>query len=365
MLSEFGRFFLPGPTEVRPETLQAMTRPVIGHRGADMVELMGRILPRLSAVFRTRRPVWVSTSSATGLMEAAIRNAVRRRVLSLVNGAFSDRFHRIAVACGKEADRLDVEWGRAHEPDAVARAVQGKGYEAITVVHSETSTGVLNPIAEIAHAVRSASPQTLVLVDAVSSLAGAPVETDAWGLDFVLTGTQKALALPPGLAFGTASERALAKAADIPDRGVYFDFLAFEESARERQTTNTPAVSLLYALDAQLERIEREGLEARWARHAAMARRTAEWVDGGRDRIGRELRILAPVSRRSPTVTCIVLPNGLRGSEVNRRMKERGYTIASGYGKLKETCIRIGHMGDHTVDELEALLGILDEVLAG
>lgn len=364
-MSGFGRFFLPGPTEVRPEILQAMVRPVIGHRGSEMIEQMGRILPRLSAIFRTRRPVWVSTSSATGLMEAAVRNGVRRRALSLVNGAFSDRFQRIAIACGKEADRLEVAWGEAHEPEAVARAVKGKGYEAVTVVHSETSTGALNPIAEIAEAVRSASPQTMLLVDAVSSLAGAPVETEAWGLDVVLTGAQKALALPPGLAFAAASERALAKASDIPDRGVYFDFLAFEESAAERQTTNTPAVSLLYALDAQLERIEREGIEVRWARHRAMADCTAEWVAGARDRIGLDLSILAPEGRRSPTVTCIVLPDGLRGSDVNRRMKERGYTIATGYGRLKETSIRIGHMGDHTVEELDALLGVLDEVLAG
>lgn len=364
-MSGFGRFFLPGPTEVRPEVLQAMVRPVIGHRGTEMVELMGRILPRLSTIFRTTRPVWVSTSSATGLMEAAVRNVVRRRVLSLVNGAFSDRFHRIATACAKEADRLDVEWGKAHEAEAVARAVKGKEYEAVTVVHSETSTGALNPIAEIAEAVRSASPETMLLVDAVSSLAGAPVETEAWGLDVVLTGAQKALALPPGLAFAAASERALAKASDIPDRGVYFDFLAFEESAAERQTANTPAVSLLYALDAQLDRIEREGIEARWARHRAMAGRTAEWVAGAADRIGLDLRILAPEGRRSPTVTCIVLPDGLRGPDVDRRMKERGYTIATGYGKLKGTAIRIGHMGDHTIDELDALLGVLDEVLAG
>lgn len=363
-MSEFGRFFLPGPTEVRPEILRAMTRPVIGHRGPEMVELMSRILPRLSAVFRTRRRVWVSTSSATGLMEAAVRNAVRRRLLCLVNGAFGDRFHKIALACGRTAERLEVPWGEAHDPEAVADAVRGKGYEAVTVVHSETSTGALDPIAEIAEAVRSASPETLVLVDAVSSLAGAPVETDAWGLDFVLTGAQKALALPPGLAFAAASERALARASDVPDRGVYFDFAAFERSAEERQTTNTPAVSLLYALDAQLERIEGEGIEGRWARHRAMAARTAAWADGAADRIGVALRVLAPAGRRSPTVTCIVLPEGRTGTEVSRAVKARGYTIAPGYGKMKETAIRIGHMGDHTVEGLDGLLRTLDEVLA-
>ncbi len=360
---EFGRFFLPGPTEVHPEVLRAMTRPVIGHRGEEMVRLMDGILPRLSRVFRTSRPVWVSTSSATGLMEAAVRNCVRRRVLCLTNGAFSERFHKIALACGKDADRLEVPWGDVHVPEAVAEAVKGRPYEALTVVHSETSTGALNPLAEIAAAVRDASPETLVLVDAVTSLAGAPVETDAWGLDFVLTGAQKALALPPGLAFGAASERALARAGDIPGRGVYFDFLAFEQSAKDRQTTNTPAISLLYALDAQLERIEREGMEKRWARDRAMAARTAEWVADAKDRLGLELKILAPEGSRSPTVTCVVLPEGTDGTQVSRRTKARGYTIAPGYGELKATSFRIGHMGDHTVEELEALLGALDDVV--
>lgn len=361
--TSFGKFFLPGPTEVRPEVLEAMTRPLIGHRGKEMIVLMERLGPRLSMIFRTRRPVWISTSSATGLMEAAIRNCVRRRVLCLTNGAFAERFHRIALACGKEAVALEVSWGRTHEPDRVAEAVRGKGYDAVTIVHSETSTGALNPVAESAQAIRDVSPETFVLVDAVSSLAGAPLETDAWGLDFVLSGAQKALALPPGLAFGVASERALVRAADIPERGVYFDFLAFEQSAKERQTISTPAISLLFALDAQLERIEAEGIESRWARHRAMAERTAEWVASARDRLGLDLDILAPPGRRSPTVTCITLPIGLRGPEVNDGMKAQGFTIATGYGKLKETSIRIGHMGDHTVAELGAVLCALEGVL--
>lgn len=361
--TQFGKFFLPGPTEVRPEILAAMTRPLIGHRGKEMVALMERTGPRLSTIFRTRRPVWVSTSSATGLMEAAIRNCVRRRVLCLTNGAFAERFHRIAVACGKEADALEVPWGRTHEPEQVADAVKAKGYDAVTVVHSETSTGALNPVAEIANAIREVSPDTLVLVDAVSSLAGAPVETDLWGFDFVFAGTQKALALPPGLALGVASERALARAADAPGRGLYFDFIAFEQSAKERQTINTPAISLLYALDAQLERIEREGIETRWARHRAMAEATAEWVTSAADRLALDLGILAPPGRRSPTVTCITLPGAFKGPQVKERMKAQGFTIATGYGKLKETSIRIGHMGDHTVAELGVALCALEGVL--
>ncbi len=362
-MSNFGKYFLPGPTEVRPEILEAMVRPVIGHRGAEMQALMKRLAPRLRQLFLTERPVYVSTSSATGLMEAAIRACASRRVLSLVCGAFSERFFKIARACGKQADRLDVDWGDANEPGGLAETLASGGYDAITLVHSETSTGVLNPVAEIAAAVRAAAPDTLVLVDCVSSLAATPVEVDAWGLDFALTGSQKALALPPGLAFGVASQRAFDRSRAMPDAGLYFGFQAFEQAVEKNQTANTPAVSLLYALDAQLEAIEAEGLEARWARHRAMAERTWAWVDELRERRDIDLRVLADEGRRSPSVTCVVTPEGMSGVEITRRMAALGYTIASGYGPLRETTFRIGHMGDHTVEELNTLLDRLTSVM--
>ena len=298
-------------------------------------------------------------------MEAALRNCARKRVLSLVCGAFSDRFHKIAVACGIEADRVEVEWGEANEAEAVAAALAGDEYEAVTVVHSETSTGVLNPVAEIAAIVRAKAPGTLLLVDCVSSLAAAPVEVDGWELDFALTGSQKALALPPGLALGVASQRAYDRSLDMPGRGLYFSFEAFEGAAAKQQTTNTPAISLLYALRYQLERIEVEGLEARWARHGEMAKRTWDWVDAMREEGGIDLRVLAPEGRRSPAVTCVLLPNTFSGVEIAGRIAERGYTIAPGYGKLKQRTFRIGHMGDHSIDELEDLLGNLRIVIMG
>ncbi|MBI4408297.1 MAG: alanine--glyoxylate aminotransferase family protein [Gemmatimonadetes bacterium] len=357
----FGRFFLPGPTEVRPEILQAQVRPMIGHRARAMEELLGRMQPLLQYLFRTRRLVYVSTSSATGLMEAAVRNGARRRVLSLVNGAFSERFFRIARACGFETSALEVPLGHGHTPEMLEDALRAGDYDTITVVHSETSTGVLDPIAELASVAHNAGDVAL-LVDSVSALAGTPVETDAWGLDFVLTGSQKALALPPGLALGVAQETILKRAERNPARGVYFDFLEFEKNLAKNQTPNTPAVSLLYALDAQLQRIREETLERRIERHAAMARRTWEWVDAMRDR-GIGLEVLAPPGFRSPTVTCIRLPEAMKGSEISARMRERGFTIASGYGPLKDTTIRIGHMGDHTVEELNELLAILEHVV--
>ncbi len=340
-----------------------MVKPVIGHRGAQMESLMKRVAPRLCRVFRTERPVYVSTSSATGLMEAAIRNCVPERVLSLVCGAFSERFYKIARACGKEADRLDVEMGKSNEAEQLGEVVSKGRYDAVTVVHSETSTGVLNPVAEIAAVLRESAPDTLLLVDGVTSVGATPVEVDAWGLDFTLTGSQKALALPPGLAFGVASRRAFDRSRTVPGPGLYFSFESFEKSVEKNQTANTPAVSLLFALDVQLERIEAEGLESRWARHRAMAERTWAWVDEERDRQDIDLRVLAEEGRRSPSVTCVATPKGLSGVEVTRRMAEQGYTIAAGYGALREATFRIGHMGDHTVAELDALLAQLSDVI--
>jgi aspartate aminotransferase-like enzyme len=357
-----GRFFLPGPTEVRPAVLNAMTKPMIGHRVPEMVDLIGHVQPILREIFRTERPVYISASSATGLMEGAVRNGARRRVLSLVNGAFSERFYRIALATGLRADPLEVEWGEAHDADMLDHALRRGIYDAVTVVHSETSTGALNPIEELAAVTRRAGDVT-ILVDSVSGLAGAPLFADAWQLDFVLTGSQKAFALPPGLAFGVAQKTVLERARSKTDRGVYFDFLEFEKNIQGNQTPNTPAVSLLYALAAQLDSIREEGIEARWARHQRMAELTWAWVAEMRGK-GVALEILAPEGARSPTVTTIRLPEPWTGPKLVNAVKERGYVVATGYGKLRDSTFRIGHMGDHTVEALESLLGVLDEVFA-
>ncbi len=363
-MTEFGRFFLPGPTEVRPEVLRAMDRPVIGHRGPEVRALIGGMRERLSTLFRTGRPVYLCTSSATGMMEAAISNLSRRRVLCLVCGAFSGRFHDIARALGRPADRLEVAWGEPNLPETLrARLAEAPDrYDLVTAVHSETSTGVLNPVGELAGVVREFD-DVLLAVDAVSSLAGAPVRTDRWGLDFVLTGSQKALALPPGLALAVASEQALARAAQVEGRGYYFDLLDFERRSKENQTPNTPAISLVYALERQLERIEAEGLEERCRRHERMARRTHAWVEELAGRTGLPFRVLAPPGYRSPTVTAVRLPEGLTGPTVAGALRERGFTVAPGYGRLKEETFRIGHMGDHTLEELEVLLETLEQVI--
>jgi predicted phosphoserine aminotransferase len=361
---EFGRFFLPGPTEVHPEVLAAMQRPVIGHRGPQMRALLERLEPGLQEMFGTDRPVFLSTSSATGLMETAITNLSSTRVLALVCGAFGDRFRAIAERCGRAVDVIRVDPGEPNTAEGVELALSDDPgrWDLVTVVHSETSTGVLNPVAEIAAAVRR-HDGILLAVDGVTSVGGAPIRFDEWDVDFLLTGSQKAIALPPGLAFGVASVRALERAAEIPARSFYFDLLGFDRRAREYQTTNTPAVSLFYALDRQLERIAAEGLASRFDRHAAMAARTAEWVEELRETLGPEYGILAAPGFRSPTVTAVTLPGSVSGARVVSAVRERGFTIATGYGDLKERCIRIGHMGDHTLEELEVLLAVIREEL--
>jgi aspartate aminotransferase-like enzyme len=363
IVPEYDRLFIPGPVGVRPEVLEAQVGALMGHRTPEAEALMQRIQPGLRAVFRTERPVYVAPSSGTGMMEMGIRNAARRRVLSLVNGAFSERFARIAAANGLEVDRLEVDWGENHTPQMVAEALRGKDYDTVTVVHSETSTGVLNPVREIAGVVHAAG-DLMLLVDTVSSMAGAPVECDAWGLDYVLTGSQKALAVPPGLGLAVAQPGLLERAAAKKDRGYYFDLLAFEKNIEKNQTPNTPAMTLMYALAVQAERIAAEGIEARWRHHRDMAARTYAWVDE-MQALGVDVSVLAPEGYRSPTVSCIVLPEGRTGPDVCAAVRERaGYVIAPGYGKTKERMIRIGHMGDHTQDGLNGLLDVLAEVLA-
>ena len=363
--TEFGRFFLPGPTEVHPEVLAAMTRPVIGHRGPELSSLLRAVDPVLRDLFRTSRPVYVASSSATGLMEGAVRNGVRRRALALVNGAFSLRFRDLVTACGRQAVTYEVEPGHAHTPDEVFRRLRTGGFDAVTVVHSETSTGVLDPLVEIADAVRRAERENgdeiLLLVDGVTSVGGMLVEAETWGLDFLLTGSQKAMALPPGLAFGSASERMMERARTLRGRGQYFDLVEFDTYWRRHQTPNTPAVPLLYALTAQVARIRGEGVEARALRHWTMAERTWSWVEERGPRWG--LSLFAPPGRRSPTVTAIAADGPVPAPEICARVAARGWTLGTGYGTLRENTFRIGHMGDHTVQELEALLAALEEAL--
>jgi aspartate aminotransferase-like enzyme len=298
-----------------------------------------------------------ATGSATLLMEAAVVSTVAERVLCLVNGAFAQRFHAIARAHGLAADQVVVPMGQAVDPELVRQALRRSRYDAVTVVHSETSTGVLNPLAEVARIVHAES-DALLLVDAVSSLGGAPLETDAWGLDVVLTASQKALALPPGLAFAAVSARAEERMRQVPRRGFYTDLLRYLDKHREGGTITTPAVTLAWAAEAQLAAVLAEGVEARWSRHASLQARTAAWA------AARGLDLPASPAHRSPTVTALAAPPGVAASTLVKSLSARGFTVSSGYGDWKPTTFRLGHMGEVEPRDLEGLLASLDDLLA-
>ena len=351
------RMFVPGPVDVADEVLQAQAKPMLPHRSKEFEAIYKNVSERSQQLFYTEHRVFLTASSGTGLQEAAIRNFVNKKVLSCVNGAFAERWYEVAVYNGKDAEELAFEWDEPVSPDRVAEAVKNDKYEAVTVVHNETSTGLQNPVREIAEAVQAVAPDTLILVDAVSSLAGAKIEMDAWGLDMVLTSSQKCLALPPGLALGAVSDRAMKKAEKVENRGWYFDLVRMEKHRLKDSSPATPAMSLIFALDYQLDRILYEGLKNRFARHSAMAKRVQEWAEA------HDQSIYAPEGYRSQTVTTIKNDRGIDISTLNNYLKEREMRIANGYGQLKNKTFRIAHMGETQMSHIDELLQAMEEFL--
>ncbi|HJS28390.1 MAG TPA: alanine--glyoxylate aminotransferase family protein [Anaerolineales bacterium] len=349
--------FVPGPVDVDPEVLAAQTRPMLPHRSEAFEALFRGAEEKSRQLFYTGNRVFLTASSGSGLQEAAVRNFVNERLLICVNGAFSARWHDVALSNGKQAVKIEGPWDQAIPPERVADALRQDHYEALLVVHNETSTGLENPVRDLAAAARQASPDTLICVDAVSSLGGVKIEMDAWGLDMVLTSSQKCLALPPGLGLAAVSDRAMARAEGVSNRGWYFDLVRLEKHRLKDSTPATPAISLLYALDLQLERIFAEGLENRFARHAAMASRVQDWA------LRRELGLYAQEGCRSKTVSAIY-NEGIDYADLSRFLLSREMRIANGYGKLKGEVFRIAHMGETTEADIEDLLGVLDEYLA-
>jgi aspartate aminotransferase-like enzyme len=358
----FGTFFVPGPTEVRPEILAHMSRPLMSHRSRDFEAMFARIEAGLRDVLLTARPVYVAPASATGFMEMAIRNAPDGPILSLVNGGFSERFAEMAEACGRQVQRVVVPWGSAYDFDAIESELKKASYSAVTVAHSETSTGVLTDVRAIATLAHRYG--AIAIVDSVSGAGGAEICVDGWGIDFMLTGSQKALALPPGLAFAVASAEYVERAKKVKSRGLYFDVVEYDDYAAKNQTPSTAAVSLMYALEAQMGDINREGIERRWERHLAMRDATIDWVSAVAKKRGIDVSVVAPEGSRSPTVTVISLPKGMTGPEVTAAVKSRGITVGGGYGRLSSSTFRIGHMGDHTLDGLERCLHICEAAIA-
>ena len=356
-MTEPAKYFVPGPTWVRPEILAEMTRPMIGHRSNEFKELFRRINPDLKELFGTTQTTFVMTASGTGVMQAALENCVARRVLVTTCGAFSERWYNIAESLGYEVDRLDAGWGKAVDPDDLADHLarhQRAHYDAVTITHNETSTGITNDVAALAAVVREEAPDALVLVDAVSSLGGIPVEFDRWGVDVCMASVQKCIALPPGITVVAVSNAALTRAKKHPYRGTYFDFVAYKEKADDDSVPSTPSIPHFYALAAQLDHILRgEGLQARYDRHRQMREVTQQ-------RTARYAKLASDPAFASNSVTAVspVLPP----DTIRAEMKKRGYTLGGGYGIWKDTTFRIGHMGDIPLADLETMLDALSEV---
>lgn len=351
------KLYIPGPVEVSEKTFRAFSQPMIGHRSSDFKELYAEIHTPLQTLFQTRQPVFLSTSSAWGVMEAAIRNLVGKRVVNCMCGAFSDKWFDVSQRCGKEAEPLQVEWGQPITAKMVETKL-GKGkFDAITLVHNETSCGLKNPLREIAAAVRK-FPEVLFIVDTVSSFSTESIPMDELGIDVMLTGTQKALALPPGLALFSVSQRAFERAASLPARGYYFDFLEFKNNQEQQMTPSTPAIPHIYALRSKLEDIFHEGLENRYARHRYLNSLVHDWVR----RNGFEF--FTPIGYRSVSLTCVTNNRNMDIAAWIKRLREKHrIAIDGGYGQIKNKTFRISNMGDETEESILQVLAAMDDTI--
>jgi len=351
------KLFIPGPVEVSSKTYQAMTTPVFGHRSGEFVDLYQSVQPGLQKLFYTKDPVFISTSSAWGVMEGAIRNLTAKKVLNCMNGAFSDKWNDVSKRCGKEAQALQFDWGKPVDPEAVRRELSTGAFDTITIVHNETSTGTMNPLPEIMAVVRE-FPDVLSIVDMVSSFSALPVEKDELGIDVLLTGSQKALALPPGLALFSVSEKALERAKSLTDRGYYFDFLEFQKNHEKGMTPSTPAIPHIFALRSKLEDIFAEGLDQRYARHAELNQIVHKWVDS------RGFELFPEKGYESVSLTCVKNNRGIDLPALIQILKsEFNCVIDGGYGKIKGKTFRISNMGDETSETMQQLLDNLDSAL--
>ena len=349
------RLFIPGPTEVLEDVRRELARPPIGHRSEEATLLGERVIRALQKLLKTESPIFLSTSSSTGFMEGVARNGSKKRFLGASCGAFGDRWTEICRVNGKEVDPLEAEWGKAIRPEDVRRALKTGRYDAVLLTHNETSTGVLNPLPEIAAVCRE-FPDVFLFVDAVSSMAAVDMDFDALGLDGLLAGVQKALAVSPGFAVMAVSLRAIERAKGIENRGFYFDFVRHYDSFQKRQGITTPSTPHLYALDRQLVRILDETMPVREARHRAMAERTRAWA--------RERFALFPEEGyESITLTAIRNTRTIDVGGLNKELAKRGAVIGNGYGRLKNVTFRIAHMGEIRLEEIEELLGWIDDIL--
>jgi aspartate aminotransferase-like enzyme len=351
------KLFIPGPIDVSKETYCAMSQPMIGHRGSEFEALYASTQPVLKELGGTTRPFFLSTSSAWGVMEASLRNLCAKKVLTLCCGAFSDKWYSVAKSMGIAADKIQVEWGEAISPAAVKAKLEEGGFDLVTLIYNETSTGVMNDLTGIAKVVKS-FPGVLLVVDSVSSFSAVPIEMDALGIDVLLAGVQKALALPPGLTVFACSQDALERAEGMPNRGYYFDFIEFAKNAEKNNTPSTPCISLIFGLQHILGVIAAEGVAKRYARHASNHAMIEEW--GNR----HGFKNFAPVGNQSVSLTCFHTPAGFDQSGFIKTLKSKhGFVINGGYGKVKGLTFRISNMGNETAATMQELIDAMDDVL--
>ncbi|MDR0536098.1 MAG: alanine--glyoxylate aminotransferase family protein [Puniceicoccales bacterium] len=350
------RLYIPGPITVSEDTFAAMNKGMIGHRSKDFVALYQSLQAGLQAIAGTSDPVYLSTSSSWGIMEGALRNVVAKKVLCCMNGAFSDKWFDVANRVGKPAGFLKFDWGKPVDPDAVRAELATGQYDAIAYIHSETSTGTLSPLAEIQAVVRE-HPEVISIVDTVSSFSAVPINKDANGVDVLITGSQKALALPPGLSLLGVSERARQRAATLEGRGYYFDFLEFQANHEKGMTPSTPAIALINGLKHQLEKISSEGLENRYARHRRLNDKVRAWGKS------RGFTLFPDERYGTRGLNCFSNTKGVDLEAINKTLKSRfNLVIDGGYGKLKGKTFRVSNMGDETDATIDALITALDTV---
>jgi aspartate aminotransferase-like enzyme len=349
----------PGPTPVPPEVLAAGAKPVLHHRGPDFRALMRRCLERLRQVCRTEHDVLLYTASGSAAFESAVVNLLSpgSRVLAVAAGEFGERWGALATAYGADVQELRYAWGETPRPEDVRARVEETGAEVAFLVHSETSTGVVADVQALARAAHEAG--AVVVVDAVSSLGAVPLETDAWELDVVVAGSQKALMTPPGLALTVVSPAAWERAANATNPRFYFDWGRMKSSLDTGTTPFTPAVSLVASLDVALGLLLEEGLDAAFARHAALGRACRE----GAKAMGLEL--FSPDEERSAVVTAILTPAGVDARELVLALRDRfGITVAGGHGELAPRLFRIGHIGYYDVFDVTTALAAVEVLLA-
>jgi aspartate aminotransferase-like enzyme len=351
------KLFIPGPTEVAPDVLQKMATPMIGHRSKDASKLQREISEKLRTIMYTSNPILLSTSSGSGLMEGSIRSLTAKRAIVFSVGAFGDRWFKMAEANNVPADKCASEWGQPTTPEMVDKYLSTGKYDVMTVTHNETSTGVMNPVEEIAE-IKKKYPDVLWLLDAVSSMAGVKIEGDKLGVDVCITSTQKALALPPGMAICSITPRALEHGKQVKHRGWYLDVLELYKyvESKDHQYSATPSLSHMFAMNYQLDRILAEGLEKRYARHKEMAEYTREWAQ-------KWFSLYPNPKYASQTLTTINNTRNIQVKNLNDELGKLGMQISNGYGDLKEKTFRIAHMGELTLNDIKEVTAAIERIV--